>query len=271
MKRFWILLALLLAAAPAWAQEAAWRRIHDPTLGVSMEVRGQTIIEGIMERDGTMIAELSENTDTSNPMGLAVVTLRISAGDFDLDDLAQMQHLNLAHMKPGERRSRDGRIGGMPARIHDYSLGEGDGRIALTAAYVKYSGRIYSFVYIREMRASAQADRFFGSIRFDRPSDNVSVTSRILLLNAIQEYWTMRGTAEAARFNPDLAAIAAPKRDGESRQIRGFGAPIAIGQARFSQGRRTFRVNHEHANVDWTIADDGKTISALSWQVISRK
>jgi hypothetical protein len=71
---------------------------------------------------------------------------------------------------------------------------------------------------------------------------------------------------------PALRAAMTPKRIEQSAEMKRHGHVTGLRLLRTdAAGRRVFRAQHEHGVLDWTIGDDGKQITSLSWVVAPKE
>lgn len=271
MFRLFAWLALVLAAVPAAAQES-WRRVTFADLGVSAEFRGAIEAGGYFDPSKEISTSIAEwNGADLDPPGAGMITAALIVGN---QDQAALDAAFVEEASQGEAfdlRTREAVIGGARGRILEWTHPTEFNDVFITAARVQRDGVLYSFTYMRPVRDSAEAVHFQSSIRFDGNAIVPAIRSRALLLTAIGTYWMSNGDATTARLSPSLTAIAAPKRASESATVQGYGSIDAVGPARSANGWHTFRVEHEKAVVDWSIAHDGQWITGLTWKLVSRK
>lgn len=70
----------------------------------------------------------------------------------------------------------------------------------------------------------------------------------------------------------ELRAALAPKRAEQSVEMKRHGHVTGLRLLRTdAAGRRIFRAQHERGVIDWTIGDDGRQITSLSWVVAPKE
>lgn len=270
--RLVIAAAMALAAVPALAQVPPLQRIQPADSGVSAELRGETFTSYGFDPGvevGLNVQELDAAKFETTGGGMFGVMLADAAFDIlklekRMIDGMEGDTFNLA--------SRDASVAGVRGRISEWSNHNDVGDEVRNRLLLARKGDrvIYGF-YLWWEDAGTEVDSFTRSLRFEPVSDPGALRAKIMLMNAIGNYWLGTEPAASAHFAPELAAIADPKRVRESAMVAGYGDPGQVEPARVSDGWRIFRVHHAKAVVDWSIAENGQQITGLRWQVVSAK
>lgn len=271
-RKFVLSAAMALAAVPALAQTPPLQRIHPADSGVSAEVRGQTFTTYGYEPGlevGINVQEL--DTEKFETTGGGMFGVMLAEPDFDI---LKVEKRMIDGVEGGvfNLASRDATVAGVRGRISEWSSENDYGEeVRNRLAMARQGDRVIYGYYLWWENGGTEVESFTRSLRFEPVADRGALRAKAMLMNAIGVYWLGKEPTATARFAPELAAIADPKRIRESAMVAGYGSPGQVEPARMSNGWRIFRVHHDKAVVDWSIAEDGRQITGLSWQVVRTK
>ncbi|MES2445286.1 MAG: hypothetical protein V4574_20870 [Pseudomonadota bacterium] len=97
------------------------------------------------------------------------------------------------------------------------------------------------------------------------PAQSADEISRDLLDYVIQTWFWEGGGDWRDVMSPALRAASDLRQAEQSAEIKRHGHVMRLRLLGSDAKGRVFRVTHERAVLDWTIVDDGRTITALSW------
>ncbi|WP_425229247.1 hypothetical protein [Sphingomonas sp.] len=135
-------------------------------------------------------------------------------------------------------------------------------RFYLSTSILVASGKRWAKSSLNARRIDDQSIRFVPQI-----PDGAAV-SHVLLDMTIEPYWLSAAYPRDLRFSAELKRIADSKRAQVSAIIAAFGRHIGLRFVRQEGPWRVFVADHEHAQVEWRIMDDGHTINGLTWRRI---
>ncbi|MBN8845966.1 MAG: hypothetical protein J0H88_22230 [Sphingomonadales bacterium] len=285
--KFWKLLAAAAALGPgqAWGQEQCfapeWRKVSDPVAGATYDMASEPTRSYFISADtglpSASTTEMGREGDevrgrcssfSATVMNLGDKHIADPKGFFDAD-----QARAIAGLQEGKIvSSRSLTVGGYPAREYQYSF---------TVDYLLTPARHKVLLVARDNQLltftsvwgdagppPADSDRSFASIRLTQAGDPSHMASFGMLQETILFYWMFPspGDRVGIHFTPALRARLDATRTADGAAMRAFGHPREIQFLRQAGTSKVIRIQHDAAVVDWTITDDGKAISAISWE-----
>lgn len=277
------LIAAMTAAAPAAAQmECAprqWQKLNYPSVGLSVEADSDNAPDyGIV--DGRSYMAIDENVRLGKTVegrcsSFKFDTRALSASEAEdptslfqtqaKDDIANRDDVKIV-------RNRVFNFQGQPAAevVYSFTRDMIGGSVTKRSVMVVRDNRLYGFYWYWDDKGPVPADaaRIYDSIRFTPVVADPHARSIALLWSTIQGYWLSTLNPQMVFLSPALKRIADSKRVAESKLVASYGWPRKITFVRSENGYKVFRVEHSMAVVDWYTVDDGRLISALTWQKI---
>lgn len=272
-RKLLISIAMLLAAVPTFAQIPPPERVHPADSGISAELRGPTqTMYGYDPGLEIGLSVLETDFDKFETVGGGTVGMMLADAHFDILALEKRM---IEGMEGGvfNLASRDATVAGVRGRISEWSSENDVGdEIRNRLAIARQGDRVIYGFYLWFENGGSEVEAFTRSLRFEPVADPGALRAKVMLMNAIGTYWFGTETAARAGFSPALGEIADAKRVRETELVTGYGEPVMVEAARLAKdGWRTFRVHHEKAVVDWSIAGTDTQITGLTWQLINRK
>lgn len=276
--------AALVSASSAKADcyAPSWSRFSDPTLGVASAVSTDVHVSYSIDGMNLVHTSVDERARPGTAVDGRCSSFNFSTvalGDLEIPDKnGFLEALASDMLDPGSInnfkvvKNRALTFQGYPAREIIFSFNidffytPASHRYLLVARDDRY--HIFGWVWGDAEGPPADSQRIWDSIRFLDPVADPHARSRALLEETILLYWLREDYPEKVRLAPNLKKIADPKRKAESAMIKAYGYVQKVDFLRVENGYRVFRVEHNDALVDWYIADDGKSISGLTWKKV---
>ncbi len=281
-----VMAAAMLVPGAAWAQSKChapeWRTVNDSVAGAVYDMpapptRSHFIASGIgfpSAQTREMIRSGPQVSGRCSSFSVHVVRVGDNyisnpKGFFDTEQANAIKGLTEGKIVS----SRSLTIGGYPAReyqftfLTDYTRRPARHRVLL----VVRGSQLLNFTWVWGDAGPPPEDsnRSFASIRLIPADDAIHMASFALLQESIENYWiypSSDGDNGGIYFTSALRSRLDARRAEDTRVIAAFGFPRELRFLRRDGAAKVIRSEHDNAVVDWTITDNGKTISAISWQ-----
>ncbi|MCW1404043.1 hypothetical protein OKA06_17670 [Novosphingobium sp. MW5] len=279
--------ALPLAAVsmPALAADCygpVWRTVTDTAVGASYEMSAEPTTSYYIAYD-TRLPGIS-TTEMARP-GNAIpgrcssfsVSVREVGGQIGnyqgLFDMLQAEATK--GLRDGKLlSSRSLTVGGYPAREYSYSfvIDFFSTPARHRVLQVARGDKLMSFIWVWGDAGPPPEDsnRQFASIRLLPTPPNPHMASFALLQETLKKYWLYPAYNDKSPgfLSAELRAKFDPTRKADQKTLDAYGYPRSISFLRYENGAKIMRIKHDKATVDYTVRDNGKEITAISWRKV---
>lgn len=278
-------LPLAAAATPSFAANCygpSWRSVTDAAVGASFEMSADPTTDYyIAYNTGLPAVSTTETARPGNAIAGRCSTFSVAVLDVG-GQIGNYQGLFDKLQADATKGLRDGKllssrsltVGGYPAReysysfIIDYFFTPARHRVLQVARGDKLM--TFSWSWGDAGPPPEDSNRQFASIRLLGAAPNPHMASFALLQETLKKYWLYPASNDKSPgyLSAELRAKFDPTRKVEQKTLDAYGYPRSISFLRYENGAKVMRIKHDKATVDYTVRDNGKQITAISWRKV---